>query len=279
MTASWLQSNGLRFVSLALAKLLIVASTPAGAMDFGRGDGFSLKVGGAVGVRPKYEGSSSYKVYGLPIILPSFSRSGPLSGIGQFVEVRGPDDVRFKLLRDVYGFSAGPLVGYAFGRDQDDAAILEGLGDVDGGVIVGAFASYRFHWLLADVAYKNQVSGADGAQLAFALGIEHAISPAMEIRGQVGTTYADEDYIQSYFGITNAQALTSRAGLRPYQGEAGFKDIFVETGLKTEIWDRWSLRTTLKYSRLIGDAADSPVVQSEDQFSGLIGLSYRLDFK
>ena len=48
-------------------------------------------------------------------------------------------------------------------------------------------------------------------------------------------------------------------------------------GLKTDLDAHWSARTTLRYSRLIGDAADSPVVESEDQFTALVGISYKFD--
>ena len=53
--------------------------------------------------------------------------------------------------------------------------------------------------------------------------------------------------------------------------------MFVEVGLKTDLDAHWSARTTLRYSRLIGDAADSPVVESEDQFTALVGISYKFD--
>jgi outer membrane scaffolding protein for murein synthesis (MipA/OmpV family) len=33
----------------------------------------------------------------------------------------------------------------------------------------------------------------------------------------------------------------------------------------------------VRYSRLVGDAADSPIVETEDQFTGLVGLSYKFD--
>ncbi len=43
--------------------------------------------------------------------------------------------------------------------------------------------------------------------------------------------------------------------------------------------DRWSLMLMGRYSRLIGDAADSPVIETENQFYGGLGLSYKFDLR
>jgi MipA family protein len=49
----------------------------------------------------------------------------------------------------------------------------------------------------------------------------------------------------------------------------------VELGVKADLDERWTAKATVGYSRLIGDAADSPIVESENQFTGLLGLSYK----
>jgi MipA family protein len=77
--------------------------------------------------------------------------------------------------------------------------------------------------------------------------------------------------MDNYFGVSG-----SAVGLADFDADAGFKDVYVEVGLKADLDERWSARTTLRYSRLIGDAADSPIVESEDQFQGLFGLTYKL---
>jgi outer membrane scaffolding protein for murein synthesis (MipA/OmpV family) len=78
--------------------------------------------------------------------------------------------------------------------------------------------------------------------------------------------------MQNYFGVAFATPLVSA-----FDADAGFKDVFLEVGLKAELDANWSLRGNLRYSRLIGDAADSPIVETEDQFTGLVGLSYKFD--
>ncbi len=254
-----------------------ITSNQAAATDLRDGvfGGFeSLDVGAAIGIRPTYEGSSDYEAVGFPIIVPQFANP---SGRRSKVSFRGLDDIRYRLI-DWGGLEAGPLAGYDFGRDESDGALLQGLGDIDGGVVVGGFVGYRFDRVLLDLAYlQNVTSDADtGFELRLGAGTEFDLADSLEIKLGVGTTYASEDYVTTYFGITNTQAAAS--GLTAYDTEAGFKDVYLDIGLKSALTDHIILRAGAKYQHLIGDAADSPIVASESQFLGSVGLSYRFDF-
>lgn len=262
---------------VALAIASVAATAQDGSYGYGapQSTGFSLGVGGAVGVKPKYEGSDEYEAFGFPIVFPKFGGDG----IGERIKVRGADDVRFKLL-EAYGFEFGPLAGYAFGREEDDGDLLRGLGDVDDGIVLGAYAGYHLGPVLFDVSYHQIVSGDDdGYQIRFGAEVERVFTPRLRGTARVGTTFADDNYMDSYFGITNAQSLSSVAGLAAYDAESGIKDVHVELGMTWDMTERWQIKGGLRYGRLVGDAADSPVVESEDQFSALIGASYTFDFQ
>lgn len=228
-----------------------------------------VKVGGVLVVMPKYEGSDEYEVLGFPYVFPTFSGE---PGWFSRIDARGLDDVRFKLIeRD--GFVAGPLGGYTFGREEDDGDLLEGLGDIDGGVVVGGFVGYRLGPVLFDVSYHQFFDDSEGYQIRFGAEIERQVSQGVTLTGRIGATYADENYTQTYFGVSDDQAANSNLGA--FDADAGFKDVHVQVGIKADLDDRWSARASVRYSHLLGDAGDSPVVESEDQFTGLIGLSYK----
>lgn len=235
---------------------------------------FGLGVGGVVAIKPKYEGSDEYDVYGFPIIIPEFGGGGVLA---DRLKVRGADDVRYRLY-GANGFEVGPLAGYAFGRDEDDGDLLRGLGDVDDGIVLGAYAGYRIGIVLLDVSYHHIVSGDDtGYQIRFGGEIEQPISSNAVVTARVGGTFADDNYMDTYFGISAAQAATSVAGLSMYDTSSGIKDVHVELGTRVDLTERWQIRAGARYGRLVGDAADSPIVESENQFSGYIGAAYRFD--
>jgi outer membrane protein len=217
------------------------------------------------------EGSDEYEAFGFPFIFPTFS-GGP--GFFSRIDARGLDDIRFKAI-DSHGFVAGPLVGYNLGRDEDDDDHLEGLGDVDGGVVAGGFVGYRLGPVLLDASFHNTFGDDGGYLIRLGAEIERPIRERLMLTARIGATYADEDYMQNYFGVSAEQS--GNSGLDAFEADSGFKDVFAELGLKAQLDSHWEARASLRYSRLIGDAADSPIVETEDQFIGLLGVSYKFD--
>lgn len=234
------------------------------------GFGPEWQVGGFVFVAPKYEGSKDYEVRGAPFIAPAGSGE---SGVVQF---RGPDDLRFRLI-EFYGFEAGPLAGWRFDRDESDAARLRGLGDVDGGLVLGGYAAYDAGLFKPFVSYHHGVTGDDtGALIRFGAEAKANVGFAM-FTASLGASYADDDFMDAYFSVTPLQSGASLANLAVYDADAGVKDVFVGLAGDIPLNEVWTLKLTGRYSRLVGDAADSPIVESENQFFGGLGLSYRFN--
>ena len=287
LTHSNITSKSFKAVGAALLSTSLMMGTSivsiANASDLTERSGSSVQVGGGALIKPKYEGSDEYDVYGFPIIIPDFSGNSQFSFFKKYVEINGADDVRFKLLNQG-GFTAGPLAGYTFGREEDDGDKLAGLGDVDEGLIVGGFVAYSFDVnaskFTLSSSYHQQVTGdEDGYLLRFSAGVERPVNDRLKIKAKVGTTYADDEYFQTNFGVTSQQSLNSRANLAAFDADAGFKDVFVSLGTDLQLSESWKLIANVKYSRLLGDAEDSPVIETEDQFTGLIGLTYKFDWR
>ncbi|MGF1463829.1 MAG: MipA/OmpV family protein, partial [Maricaulaceae bacterium] len=53
------------------------------------------------------------------------------------------------------------------------------------------------------------------------------------------------------------------SGLDVFDAGAGFRDVGLSSVLSYQLSKRWSLNSVVSYSRLIGDAADSPIVTEE----------------
>ncbi len=225
------------------------------------------EAGGMVLTAPTYEGSRKQRVIGVPLLFPSGTEGG-----GR-VQFKGPEDVRFKLL-SLYGFQVGPVAGWRFGREEDDGVRLRGLGDVDGGLVLGAYAAYSAGVLTAYASYGHQATGDEtGGQLRFGLEAQALNTRSLTVTALVGATWADDDYMGAFFGVTPGQSV--RSGLAAYRAEAGIKDVHVGFSATMPLADRWSLRLMGRYSHLVGDVADSPVVEREGQWSGGLGLTYR----
>lgn len=247
----------MRFLLTAATGALL--ASPAGATDlFGSGP-LELQAGGMVLVAPKYQGSKDYEVIGVPLVAPAGS------GEFGFIQFRGPEDIRLRVI-NINGFEAGPLTGWRFDRDESDSSTLTGLGDVDGGLVVGGYAAYQFGLFMPFVSYSHQVTGDDtGGLLRFGAEAPVTVISGVKMIGQIGATWADDDYMDAYFS-------DSRVG---YQAEAGIKDIYIGLNADVPLTDRWNLKLMGQYTLLVGDAADSPIVESESQFFGGLGLTYK----
>ncbi len=241
------------------ALLVALAAAPAAAQTTSGPFGDRWQVGGFVYVSPSFEGSKSYDAIAFPFVAPA--------GLGSdgFIQIKGADDVRLRLFQSG-GFELGPLAGYRFGRDGDDVTNVN-VDDVDGGLVLGAFATYRTGPLAFSVSYHHQATGDDTGGL-FRFGVEHTgrLSPTFKLTTGIGANYADDDYMTAFFAAP---------GFAP---DAGFKDIHIGATAVLDLSDRWSLHLIGRYAHLIGDAADSPIVETENQLYGGLALSYKFEW-
>ncbi len=236
----------------------------------------NLRIGGTVGFRPKYEGSKSLTVFGLPLIVPAPDRGSLVHRLRRRIHVEGPDHVQLKLFM-TDSFEFGPVVGYRPDREASDGKLLGGLGTLDGGFVAGAFGRARWHFFYGDVAVARQLTGDnDGTEVRFGAGAEVPFGDRSLFGFRLGATYADDKYMDATFGITPAQSLTSTAGLPAFDPQAGLKDINVKVLARFQLTERFSVQPTFRYSRLLYDAERSPLVESVDQFQGTLRFTYRL---
>jgi outer membrane scaffolding protein for murein synthesis (MipA/OmpV family) len=239
--------------------LLGLASVPATAGDPHDLFGEHWQAGGFVYVSPNFEGSKSYSAIAFPFLAPA-----GVEGDG-IVQLKGADDIRLRLFK-AGGLEIGALGGYRFGRDADDVRNVA-VDDVDGGLVLGGFATYRAGPLAFSASYHHQVTGDDTGGL-IRLGADYTtrLSPSVKLTAGIGTNYATQDYMTAFFSTAS------------FDADAGFKDVFVGATASIDLSDRWTLHLIGRYSHLIGDAADSPIVETENQFYGGLALSYKFDW-
>ena len=72
------------------------------------------------------------------------------------------------------------------------------------------------------------------------------------------STYASGNYMETYFGVSPANAF--RSGLPVYSADAGFKDVGGTVGGVMYLSKEWALSAGLQYRRLLSEAKDSPIV-------------------
>lgn len=242
----------------ALADNYNSARSTAQAPEMGETGDWAVTLGGGALMVPEYQGSDEYEFMAVPYVDVKYK---------DIVTFNPFEGLRYNAFREG-GLTLGAGVGYDFGRDDDDGDRLRGMGDVDGSVEGQLFAKYGVGATSGEITFAHDLGdGHEGYTVEAEVGHAFFISEARAIiRPSIGTTYASDNYMESYFGVSNAQANTSRAGLNQFDAGAGFKDVSANVFARLPLTQHWSLNGLAGYSRLLGDAADSPVTESENQF-------------
>lgn len=99
------------------------------------------------------------------------------------------------------------------------------------------------------------------------------LTPALGVNGTLSLGWADRRHLQSYFGITPEQATRSGYPVTPMS--AGLRDVTLGAGWRYALAPRWALFGGASATRLIDEAASSPLVRERDGWSLNAGLVHR----
>lgn len=254
------------FPVLAAATLLV--ATPFAAQAQGRpaqGD-WQVRLGAIALYGPDYLGSNDYEFGGAPDIEIVWRDRVFLGREGFGVNVVNAEDIRVAL-----------AIGYGGGRDQDDNAALRGLGDIDGTAELTGIVEYRLGAIALGASLTQDIldEGHGGTLASLSATYQTALGRTLVFAGP-SLTWASDDYTQSYFGITPAQA--TRARRAAYAAEGGLRDVDFTVVAVHPLGGSWQLTGFASYTHLLGDAADSPLVAidgDESQVTVGLGLSYQ----
>ncbi|WP_027716614.1 MipA/OmpV family protein [Desulfuromonas sp. TF] len=260
-------------VAVFFSALFLLAGGPAMARDIDvtAAEGVGLKqtvLGLGVAAIPDYEGSDEYEAAPLLQVRFNWTNNMYFSLLG--------NTARANLIpSDSWHF--GPLLRYRAERDDVENDRVDRLEDVDAAVEAGAFLSYNLpNWVFSISAAQDVADAHDGYVVDLGAGYRHKLQDRTMLTLFVQTTYASEDYMDTYFGIDTADA--ARSGLNTFEADSEWKDVGVGVLVQHNFSPNWGLLGAAKYTKLLGDASDSPIVDEEgEENQGLIGfiLNYR----
>jgi outer membrane scaffolding protein for murein synthesis (MipA/OmpV family) len=213
-----------------------------------------------------------YEIKGLPIVGINYRDIVVLRGASLMIDV-----VQLSGTGLADQLSFGPLLKFDPGREADDNPILRNLDDIDEGALAGLFVGYELGPVELELTVAQDATSRHEGLIA-EIQASYGFMLAERLRAQleVSGSWSNDDYTQAYFGITRAQALAS--GLREYTAEAGVKDAGASISLHYLMSEHWRVTGRLGYRRLLGDAADSPLVEdegSQNQGSAALFVSYQ----
>ncbi|UCF94995.1 MAG: MipA/OmpV family protein [Desulfobacterales bacterium] len=213
----------------------------------------SFSLGAGVGAVPDYEGSEDYEIVPIPF-------ASVVWDSGRYLELQGLK-LRANLLTDKF-FRLGPMANYRPSRSDVDDDKVDALKNVDAALELGAFAGFEINNWNASLEFLQDVgNGHEGFLLTLKGGYLWPVGDKWSLSLGVSTTYASGEYMSSYFGIDSRDA--ARSGLKTFDADPGIKDVGLMLGVGYRFSEKWSVRAVSKYTRLLDDAADSPVVDDQ----------------
>jgi outer membrane protein len=233
------------------------------------------------------EGSAEpwrYRVTLGPQSYPSYPGSDS-NDFGPFFNVdraRGDDPFEFEAPDEALGFalvragrfSIGPAINWEGARTGKDVGA--DLPKVKFSLETGAFAALD---LSRDLRLRAEVrKGVTGHKGWIALaGADWVARDDDRWLFSLGprVTWSDGRYQDAWFGVMPDAAASS--GLPVYDADGGIQAVGAAGSFLRQLGPHWGIAAYAKYDRLVGDAADSPLVRtygSRNQFSGGLALSY-----
>ncbi len=278
-TVKW-QKN-LRAMALCLTTLPAAQAicTPVFAADIGKSDRvadpqgnfdnarysssseWKITLGAGAAYAPKYEGSDKLEVGAVPLVSVQYGETLSIDFSGVTVNLLNQN-----------GFRLGVKGGWEAGRkEKDDKKNLRGLGDIKAGGVVGGVIAYGVDPFEIYAKVDKTIGGSEGLTATVGASVSHKVDQFI-LGADISATWADDNHMKSYFGVTSAQS--ARSGLRRYDAKAGFKRIDASASVSYLMTENWMITGTGGVGFLLGDAKDSPVVKKDIQPFAMIGVAY-----
>ncbi len=174
------------------------------------------------------------------------------------------------------GLRFAPSFRFIGARAADEFAELAGLADIDPTLELGGGLAFRTpdYEVFAKLRY-----GALGHEAFVAeIGSDIFYRPSDQLTVKAGprVLFGDDDYAQTYFGVSAAEGLASSFGA--FDAGGGLMSGGAKAEATYAINQDWEVVGTLQYEQLLEDAADSPITTRDDQISGSIVLTRRITF-
>lgn len=244
-------------------------------------------IGLGAGLVPSYAGSNDYIAFPLPLVVGRVGGIGIRpNGAGITLDVLS---AKPSLGKRKTRLAFGPTLRFRNDRNiQINDNVVEAAGELDAALEVGLNAGVSFpgvfkplDTLTVGAQVRWDVLGAhEGMVIEPQVNYATPLGKAFVLQVQAQMEFVDDSFAGYYFTVTPAQRLAS--GLPTFTAEGGLNRIGTLAILNYDLSGNaldggWSVFGVGGYSRLLGDAADTPYTRlrgSANQFITGLGVGY-----
>lgn len=252
------------------------ASEPTAETARERPRRFEGAVGLILAYKPAFSGSSDRQV---KPELAGFLRWGRItvSGAGGFT-TKAQDDVERgldALLIKREHLRVNLALRFDAGRQESDSDDLAGMGNVP--ATVRARLGLRWEpaplWSVSLSSSFDALNRVGGYMVSGSVSRTFVPAPRQRVILGASLTGAGDRYMQTWYGVTPAQSAAS--GYAVYDAPEGLRDLSLSATWRMDFDDHWAGFASLGASRLLGPAADSPLVRQRSSAGLSVGLARR----
>lgn len=246
-----------------------------------------VTIGIGAGLVPSYSGSDDYVFFPLPLIV------GRVGGVG--ISPNGPG-LALDLLsqgptrgKPEMSFSFGPAFRFRNDRDgQIEDDVVELAGDLETAIEVGVQGGVTFPGVLSpqdrlslNTQVRWDILGAhDGMLVEPGVTYFTPLNQGVAAQFALNASFVDDSFADYYYTVTPAAAAAT--GLDPFTADGGLNSVSALAILTVDLGGNlldggFNIYGVAGYTRLVGDAADTPFTAdrgSANQFIGGLGVGY-----
>lgn len=242
---------------LALAAVTLASlATGAGAQSLGEIRSLSFDGGIGATFGPDYMGADDYGTSPW-IILRN----------GQINDATG----------EKQGLSILPSLDYHGKRDAGDHDDLTGMDDISAAGELGVRLNYVMGGVTGYGAVRKGLGGHHGVTGELGARFRNQPQDKLTLTTAAELRFGNGEFTDTYFGVSEGESLSS--GYAPYDAGGGIYAARLSVEARYEFLPDTLLMGRFTYSRLLGDAADSPIVHERNQPTFSIGVARPLNFR
>lgn len=226
---------------------------------------WSIIVGGAIIVLPRYKGSSSTKVLPVPSLQATYKNRLFLStyqGVGVFLH-------KSKLIK------AGIALNYRFASNNASKNQYSGFNKVNNYLNGNIFLRSRWRMFSLSSSFKKSISEDYGSTWRASLGVAAPISKYIILSIGPSLTWSSAKAMQINYGVSPEESINS--GLAAHKTHAEISNIGFNSILLM-FYGKWFGQGIINGSWTQNEAATSPLTKHKFAMIGIISLGYRLSF-
>lgn len=234
-------------------------------------------LGASLTVAPQYPGSGRRQTKLRPLWAYQYGRwrvstSRASSVLGFASDPAGPGASAELISSKIW--RVGAALRFDSGRSSSASVDLEGMPDVKRTLRGRFYASYRLseQWNLNGSVSQDLIGRHGGAVASLDLGHRIRLGERTELSSGIGVSFGNATYMNTYFGVPDGAARPHRAA---FSARGGARDVHLGVGVMTALTPRWIAFANIGASKLLQDAAASPLTKHGLGSSASVGLAYR----